>query len=151
MARDNFLPKEPIKIEGLIQFQTALKAIETGAQKELKDVLNKGAKIVADDAQRRANRDSSRAANSIKAASQQRAAIVKGGGTNRAVMYGFLDFGGSVGRGHQRGPNMGAIKRPFKVKGRYIYPAFDANRDEIHDVLNDGFIDLMSKHGLEPD
>ena len=141
---------DPIKVKGLREFQASLKEMDGESQKLLRVVLNKAADVVVKVAQGKASRDTKRGAASIKASSSQREAKVKGGGA-KLPWYPFMDFGGSVGRGHiPRKADSGAIKRPFyAAKGRYIYKAYHETKDEVHDVLVKELIQLAKDSGFD--
>jgi len=131
---------DPIKIEGLRDFQKKLKDADGASQKKLRLVLNAAANVVIDEARPKIPVLTGAAAASLKAQSSQRLARVKAGGA-KVPYYGWLDFGGSVGRQH-------AIKRPFLRDGRYIYPSYDAKRDAILKALEQGISDLAKEAGL---
>jgi hypothetical protein len=132
---------DPIRIEGLIPFQRALKEMDGESQKQLRVVFNRAADLVVGEASQRVPRRSGRAAQSIKARSGQREAVVVAGG-NRAPHFPWLDFGGAVGK--QR-----AVKRRFIKSGRYIYPAYSNNRIKVQAILEDGLAELVKSAGLE--
>lgn len=134
---------DPIKVKGLIEFQRALKAVEDGAQKQLRVVFNSVAETVAGGARRRVSTKTGRAKGSVKVASSQREAVVKAGGA-RVPWYPWLDFGGRVGI-HK------SVSRPFVQGGRYLYPSYDANRASIGPALEQGLVDLVRYAGLEVD
>lgn len=134
---------DPIKIKGLIEFQRALKAVEDGAQKQLRVVFNSVAETVAGGARRRVPTKSGKAKASVKVASSQREAIVKAGGA-RVAYYPWLDFGGRVGI-HK------SVSRPFVQGGRYLYPSYDASRASIGPALERGLVELVRDAGLEVD
>lgn len=134
---------DPIKIKGLIEFQRALKAVEDGAQKQLRVVFNAVAETVAGGARRRVPTKTGKAKGSVKVASSQREAIVKAGGA-RVAYYPWLDFGGRVGI-HK------SVSRPFVQGGRYLYPSYDASRASIGPALERGLVELVRDAGLEVD
>lgn len=134
---------DPIKVKGLIEFQRALKAVEDGAQKQLRVVFNAVAETVAGGARRRVPTKSGKAKASVKVASSQREAIVKAGGA-RVAYYPWLDFGGRVGI-HK------SVSRPFVQGGRYLYPSYDASRASIGPALERGLVELVRDAGLEVD
>jgi hypothetical protein len=134
---------QPIQITGLKDFQRALKDLDGESQKALRVVFNDVAAGVAQGAARRVPTRTGRARASIKAVSGQRDAKVRGG-SRKAPYYGWLDFGGRTGR--QR-----SVVRPFVTGGRYLYPAFSANRDTVHKALEKGLQDLVRRAGLEVD
>lgn len=136
---------EQIHIEGLIPLQRALKAIDGEAQKELRLVLNEAAEIVVKGAKRRAPVKSGRLAKTIKAQSQQRAAVVSG----NTPYFGFIDYG-NVTHGGRRavGPGDSQV-RPFIKTGRILYPAFLAQEKNIQKLLQIRLDALIEKHGLD--
>jgi hypothetical protein len=84
---------------------------------------------------------SGKAAGSIQPHSTSRGASISFGGQAAPYMP-WLDFGGSVGRGHVSGQAWsGAIKRDWMGRpvgeGRYVYPAISGAREEtVQAVLN---------------
>ena len=138
---------DPIRIEGLREFQRALKQMDGESQKKLKVVLDTAARTVSMGAGRRVPTRTGRASASLRAQSSQREAKVVGG-SKKVPYYGWLDFGGRVGRG-RTGPNSGSVRRPFIKTGRYMYPAYAANRDSIQKALENGLVELVHEAGLE--
>jgi len=132
---------EPIKIAGLREFQRALKTMDGESQKQLRVVLNTAADTVAAGAARRVPRRTGKAAASLRAMSSQREARVMGG-SKKAPYYGWLDFGGRIGRDKSQ-------RRPFVSGGRYMYPTYSANRDSIYKALQQGLAQLARTSGLE--
>jgi hypothetical protein len=137
-------PVEPITIRGLKDFQASLKQMDGETQKKLRVALNEAAELVADRARRKVPIGPSGAARrSVRAASQQRVARVQGGG-NRAPYYPWLDFGGQP-----RGQVGGRARRRFIDVGRYIYPSFSAQYDEVLAALEASLVKLARDAGLE--
>lgn len=136
------IPTDPIKIEGLQRLNRSLRAISKDAPKQLRLVGNEAAELVVDDAKPEVPTMSGTAARSVKAASTRTAAQVKAGGA-RAPWYPWLDFGGRVGINR-------SVKRQFIKRGRYIFPAYVDNRDQIGEKLEKGMTDLIRDAGLEP-
>jgi hypothetical protein len=132
---------DPIKVSGLKEFQRALKQMDGESQKQLRVVLNQSAETVAVGAARRVPRRTGRAAASLRAQSSQREARVMGG-SKKVPYYGWLDFGGRIGRDKSQ-------RRPFVQSGRYMYPTFAANRDSIYKALQKGLAELARTAGLE--
>lgn len=139
---------DPIRVTGLREFQAGLKAIDGEAQKELRVALNDAAQIVVNVAKPKIPVRSGKAAGSLKVASSQREARVKGGGA-KVPYYGWLDFGGRVGHGRKAGK--GATHRPFYSDGRYVYPAYYSQQDNITRLLVKRLQQLAEKHGLKVD
>lgn len=134
---------KPIKIGGLREFQAALKAMDGEAQKQLRVVLNDAAATVAGAAGRRVPVRSGKARASLRAQSSQREAKVVGGSA-KVPYYGWLDFGGKVGK-HR------SVSRRFVTEGRYMYPAFHANRDSIYAALQAALVELARSKGVTVD
>lgn len=138
---------DPIRVEGLGELRRALAGMESGANRELRVVLNQAADLVVDGAQRRVPVKSGKARKSIKKRSTQTQARVVAGGT-KAPYFGWLDYGGKVYRhGKDHKPN----QRRFYAGGRIIYPAFDAERARVNEVLSEGLARLVRENGLEVD
>ena len=135
---------EPIQVEGLAQFARALRRVDGEAPKQLRLAHNEAANIVVDAARPMMPRVSGRAQASVKAKSTRTATRVSAG-SSRAPYVPWLDYGGE-GRIAGRPP-----KRDFKKGGRYVYPAFHANRSKVEDVLERGLLKVVRDAGLEVD
>lgn len=133
----------PVSIRGLRDLQAALKALDGESQKQIRVVLNSAAQAVVGGASRRVPVKTGTARNSIRATSGQREAKVSGG-SKKAAYYGWLDFGGAVGRKKN-------TRRRFLQEGRYIYPAYSANADSIQKALVNALTELARGAGLEVD
>lgn len=131
---------DPIKIQGLKEFQRALKEMDGESQKQLRVVLNDVARTVATGAARRVPRQTGRAAASLREQSSQREARVIGG-SKKVPYYGWLDFGGRVGRDR-------TVRRPFIKAGRYMYPTLGANKETIGKALQQGLAQLARDAGV---
>lgn len=138
---------EPIRVEGLTELRRALQGMDQGAHKHLRIVLNQAAELVVEGAQRRVKSKTGRARKSIKARSTQTSARVIAGGA-KAPYFGWLDYGGKV---YRHGTDAKPIVRRFERGGRYIYPAFDAERDAVNELLSKGLVALAQENGLEVD
>ena len=134
--------RDPVRIEGLRELQKALKTMDGQSQKRLRIVLNGAADLVVQAANPRIPRRTGRAAASMRPSSGQREASVKAGG-GRVPYFGFLDFGGNVGRGD-------SVKRPFIRDGRYLYPAYRDRKAAIREKISKGLDDLIRDAGLDP-
>ena len=112
-----------VKVTGLRELSGAFRKLDAEAGKELKGSFLRVAQHVVGVAQQRMPISSGRAAGSVKARASTRGASIAFGGTAAPYMP-WLDFGGSVGRGHRPGvADSGSVKRRFIKGGRYIYPA----------------------------
>jgi hypothetical protein len=134
---------DPIHIEGLREFQAALKQMDGETQKQLRVALNKAADVVTASAAPKVPRRSGRAAATVRAQSSQREARVTAGG-RRAPYYPWLDFGGRTGRKK-------SVRRPFIQRGRYIYAAYVREYPQVMKALNDALVDLAQNAGLTVD
>ena len=130
----------PIRIEGLREFQRALKAMDGEAQKQLRVALNNVADVVTAGAARRVPRRTGTAARSLRSQSSQREARVVGG-SRKVPYYGWLDFGGRVGKGR-------SVSRPFVRSGRYLWPTVAANRQPLEKALQAALVRLARDAGL---
>lgn len=142
-----------VKVSGLAAVDRAFRGIDRSLQAELKSELLDVAEGVATDVRSRMPRRKGRAAASVKArASGRRAAIAAGG--RAAPYFQWLDFGGSVGRGHRPGVAWsGAIKREWMGvpvgEGRYLYPGIRAKRKDIEQGAGDAVLNAAAANGFE--
>jgi HK97 gp10 family phage protein len=130
-----------VKVKGLKDLQAALKQTEDGLQKELRVALNKAADLVASGASRRVPVKTGRARASLRAQSSQRESKVVGG-SKKASYYGWLEFGGRIGRDK-------ATRRPFVKSGRYLWPAYVVQRQQVANIIADELGALMERTGLD--
>lgn len=135
---------EPIRIEGIREFQKALREIDRDLPKQMRVIFNEATGVVIDWAVPRIPKRSGRAAGSVKARSSQRDARVAIGG-RRAPYMPWLDFGGEGKR-----PGRPSA-RPFRRKGRYLYAGLDATRDDVQRIMVEGLAALAAGAGLEMD
>lgn len=131
---------DPIRIQGLREFQSALRYAEDGLQKELRAVFNDAAGIVVGGARPRLPRDSGALAASLRATSGQRNATVTLGKA-KTPYAGWIEFGGRVGRKR-------SVSRPFIKAGRTLYPTVRRREDDIRDVMAEGLTRLADRAGL---
>jgi hypothetical protein len=133
--------EDPIHVEGLREFSQGLKRLDDDMPKVLRLGLNSVADVVVGVARPRVASRSGRARGSVRAKSTRNAVRVAGGG-KRVPYYGWLDYGGKVGRGRSQ-------VRPFKKEGRYLYPAYYDTRERIPQLLEDTLVDVARQAGLE--
>lgn len=114
-----------IQVRGLRELRGALRDVDKTLGPELRKGLNEVADIVLDTARPLVPTRAGKARASLKAGSTEKAVQIKAGGT-KAPYWGWLDFGGKVGRAK-------SVKRRFEPEGRYIYPTLRKRRDEIED------------------
>jgi hypothetical protein len=135
---------EPIKIEGLDEFRRNLKRIDSALPKGIRLAGNEAAGIVVDWARPRIPLGKTgRTRRSLRATSTQSASKVTGGGA-RVPWYGWLDFGGRVGRKR-------SVVRPFLPNGRYIYRGYQLHKDDIRQAYEDALVRLVEESGVSVD
>lgn len=130
-----------IVVEGLRELQATLRAVSNDLPRELRKAHKEAAETARDAARSRAPRRSGRLVNSIAARAEQRSASVKGGGA-RVPYFGFIDYGGSVGRNN-------SVHRPFIRTGRIIYPAVAEKRADIFGNYERAINALLREAGLQ--
>ncbi len=131
---------EPIRVEGLRELQAALKRLDGESQKALRVALNKAVEAIADDARSRVPTRTGKARASIRATSSQREARVSAG-KKSVPYYGWLDYGGTTGIG-------GSVQRPFRKAGRYLYPAYADQREDMLKTLSREITAVAEQAGL---
>lgn len=138
-----------IRVEGLAELRRALrKAEQVDDLTELRVALKRAASVVAADAQSRVPSRTGRARGAIRAVSGGNKAYVVGG-KKKIPYYGWLDFGSrspQTGQPRSVGPWTGSGKGP--AKGRFIYPAIDAKRPEVVDLVGDAVGQALKRLGL---
>jgi hypothetical protein len=132
---------EPIRIDGLKEFQKALRAAGAEAPKQLRLAFNEAADLVSGRARGQVPRRSGAAAGTVRSKSTRTAARVSGG-SRRVPYYAWLDFGGKVGPG-------GRVRRPFLKHGRYIYDAYYAERPRFAELIVNGVRRLAATVGWD--
>lgn len=135
------MAEEMIKIDGLKDFQKALKNAEDGLQKQLRIVFNEAADLVVDGARPDVPVRSGKLRASLRASSQQRSARVTLGRGKTANYAGWIEFGGRVGIRR-------SVSRRVVKEGRSMYPAMVKRSQTIHEVMAAGLIRLADEAGL---
>jgi len=130
-----------VKVEGLRQFTKSLKDVDRELPKAVRLSNNRVATIVVDGARPEVPFRTGKARASMKAKST-RTAVRVGAGSKRVPYYGFLDFGGKTGIDK-------SVVRPFYTAGRYIYPTYSANRDQVVEVMVEEYTAIAVQAGLE--
>ena len=119
-----------VKVEGLVEFQRALRAADKKLPRELGAGNKQVAEIVAKEARKRAPNRSGRLAKSIKGAKQQRRAVVQAGSPSRVPYAAVQEFGW---------PARGIAPQP------YLYPAIADTREEVEEAYGDMIDRLMRR------
>jgi hypothetical protein len=138
------MPAE-IQLEGLAAFRRGLKQIDPQLQKDFRQEILPIAQKVAADAAGRVPSRSGRAKGSIRAGVSGNNAYVQGG-RSTVPYYGWLDFGSRTAKADGNpatGPWKGSGVGP--ARGRFIYPAIDANRDDIEREAAKAIDDIIDK------
>lgn len=134
---------EPVKVEGLAEFNRNLRKLSSDLPKALRLAHNEAAQLIVDYAKPRVPRRTGRAAGTVKAKSTRTESRVSGG-SKAASYYPWLDFGGRVGIKR-------SVHRPFIKQGRYLYPALGAKYDEFEALLTEKLIQVAGQSGVEVD
>lgn len=112
-----------VRIEGLRELNAALKRLDPALQKGLRTSFIRVGRRVAADAKSRMPVRSGRARASVRAGATNRGAYVAEGRAD-APYVGWLDWGGVL---RPSGRRRNTQVRPRIGKGRYLYPAIEAN------------------------
>jgi len=138
-----------VQIDGLKALRAGLRKIDPQLQKDLRNDLLPVAHRVAADAAGRVPSKSGRAAASVRGGVSGNNAYVQGG--RKTVPYfGWLDFGSrspKAGNPRSVGPWAGTGAGP--KRGRFLYPAIDAKREDIETTAADAIdrvIDRVLPH-----
>ena len=123
-----------VEVRGIRELAAAFKKIDAELAAQLKTRFLALAQHVVGKAQAKMEFGSGPAAGSVKARGSTRGASIAFGGS-AAPYYPWLDFGGSVGKGHQPGKAFsGSVKRTWlgnpAGEGRYVYPAISESKPE---------------------
>lgn len=134
---------DPIRIEGLAEFNRNLRKIDADLPKTLRLAHNEAGQLIVNYATPKVPRRTGRAAGTLKTKSTRTSTRVQGG-SKRVPYYPWLDFGGRVG------PRR-SVRRPFIKEGRYIYPTLSANFVQFKTLLTEKLIDVARQAGVEVD
>lgn len=132
---------ESIRIDGLDEFQSSISALGRELPNAVRMALGDATDLIADDARRNVARRTGAAAGSVRVVTSDGASTVTAGGP-RAPYFGWLDFGGTVGRG-------GSVRRPFLPDGRYVYNAFVRHRGEFDELGDEVLTGAARAAGME--
>jgi HK97 gp10 family phage protein len=136
---------ERISIDGLREFNKALKEIDSKLPSQTRIGLNTAAQIVVDAAKPKVPVGPGKgghAKDSIKAKSTRTEVRVSEGGNKYPYMP-WLDFGGRVGI-HK------SVKRPFMKTGRYLWAAYDAHKGDVEAQAVKALEQVAVDAGLTP-
>jgi hypothetical protein len=108
-----------VNVEGLAKLNKAFKQVDVELPKKLKVKFRAISENMAAEVRGKIPHQSGNAAASVKARATTRGAQLVYAGT-KAPYLPWLNFGGTTGRGHQKGGG-GAIKRDIVKPDRYVY------------------------------
>jgi len=130
----------PPKVTGEREVAAGLAALDT-IPDAIPGILEDAAKAVATAAARTVPTRTGAARGSIRVVGAAQAATVTAGGS-KAPYFGWLDYGGNVGRKK-------SVKRRYLRRGRYLQPAYEQNRTRIDGAVDDGLADAIEARGVE--
>ncbi len=133
-----------IEVGGLAALSRGLKAVDSGAPKELRLALNSAAQMLVDHTRPKIPVVTGAARRSLVARSTRTSARVAVGG-KKAPYVPYLDFGGQ-GKKPGRPP-----ARPFIREGRYVYPTLREIRPRIEAQLQESISEVIRNAGLTED
>lgn len=129
-----------VRVDGLNEFQRAVRNADRQLAIELRKGLNEAATVVATAARPNVASRSGRLRASLKAQSTQREGRAVMGSTS--VPYaGWWEFGGAVGIG-------GSVVRSRVPQGRAMYPAFVAHRGQVEAIAERVLSHTADRAGL---
>lgn len=135
------MPAAELKTKGVGALVAELAMAERLAPELAETVPALIAADVAKDARRRVPTRSGRAAGTVRATRTAMGAAVSGGGST-APYYGWLDYGGKVGRRR-------SVSRPYRAEGRYIYAAYRSLSGTITPLMEREVGRMLDKAGLD--
>lgn len=135
-----------LQIVGLAKLRRALKEIDPALQKELRTALLPIVEPIVQDARSRVPiGKTGKAAKSIRGGVSGNNIYVQGG-RSTVPYYGWLDFGvRAPKRGNPRTVGPWTKSGPGPDRGRFIYPAVDANREHTEEVAVQAIADIVAK------
>lgn len=141
-----------VRVTGVAQVASAFRRVDASLPGELKTEFRQVAEHVAGRARSKVPNITGAARGSIKTRATSRSAAIAFGGQAAPYMP-WLDFGGSVGRGHRPGQYWsGSIKRDWRGvpngSGRYVYPAIAESRQFIADRVDEAIEKVSRQAGF---
>lgn len=127
-----------LHVRGLDDYRQALTRMADGTDQMCRTVLDQALDMVVSYARPRIPRRTGATAGSL----QRRAGGNTAGVEATAVHFGWLDYGGNVGRAL-------AVHRRYEPAGRYLYPGLHVHHDDITDAMQRAYLDLSRASGLE--
>jgi hypothetical protein len=131
-----------IEVGGLAALSRGLKAVDSGAPKELRIALNSAAELLVEHVKPKIPQVTGASRRSLVARSTRTSARVAVGG-KKAPWFPWLDFGG---QGRVKGR---PAAREFLREGRYVYPTLRQIRPKIEQQLQDAITTVIRNAGLK--
>lgn len=128
-------------ITGIDQLAGALQGFGDGLPAAVRREMTDQARLIVRGASSKVPRLTGAAAASLGAQEAPAGAEITAGGRT-APYYGFVDFGGNVGR-------HGATQRPYLPDGRYLYPAVKAGLADIVAAMERAVVNAGREAGVE--
>lgn len=128
---------QPPKVTGLRDLKASVEAMSGESQAKLDLTLGEVAEQVAGMARRKVPTRTGAARGSLKV---RDAAIVAGG--SKAPYFGWLDWGGRVGRKQ-------SVLRAWRPEGRYLYPALSSEYARSMAMVEEALVGFVKASGLE--
>lgn len=130
-----------VVLHGMDEFQRSIKILLTKLPTEvLQDAGEQAAEITIRGARPSVPRITSVTMSTLAARPTGRGGVAEGG--DGIEWYGWLEFGGASGRRH-------ANVREKVILGRYIYPSYEENEDEINRTSNEVLVAVFRRAGVE--
>lgn len=139
-----------LKSEGVPELRRALRQFEPDLVPRLKSNLEGAvetillpkarSKIAADVHPKKPSRSTGALRASLRA-QMSGAGVYIVAGTARVPYYGWRDFGGDL---KPKGRRFNTQKRPYIVRGRYLYPSIDESRAALESAVSDA-VDLTTR------
>jgi hypothetical protein len=132
-----------IHVHGLAEFRRNLRRIDRESAKGIRLAGNEAARLVVADARPRVPvgpAAGGHALTNLRASSTATAARVSFG--SKRYSYGaWLEFGGRVGRKR-------SVHRPFIREGRYMFPAYHAQKPNVERELHRALVEVAHRAGV---
>ena len=150
-------PVADVSIQGYAELRRALAKLEPELVPELRDGMKRAADVAGDKARRllvadvarrptkRPRRSNGAAAASIRATSAGNIIYLNAGRAS-VPYYGWLDFGGDL---KPNGGRHNLQHREFLKRGRYLYPAIDATRQDFINEAQRAIASARQKAGFD--
>lgn len=133
-----------IHVDGLKEFVRDLKKLDADLPKMARLAGNEAAQRVVDYAKPLIPRGpgaGGHVRNTLRTRSTRTAARVSAG-NRKMPYYGWLDFGGRVGKGR-------SVRRPFMQEGRYIWAQYAEHSDEVYAIYVRELLTVARAAGID--